>query len=200
MDDATYSRVVSWLKIILPLLALGLLSTLFLVARTVDPAQQLPFADVDVDELAREQRIGAPNYSGVTAEGAAVAVSARSAQPEQGDADTVAGDAIRAEIELPTGERINVEANSMRLNTTARLAELIDDVRISSDAGYVMEASRLELSLDRTRLRSAGTVVFRAAQGELSAGQFELTVPEAAPDSYLLVFKDGVKLIYDPER
>ncbi len=49
--DNTYSRVVAWLKILLPLLALAILSTLFLVARTIDPAQNIPYADVDIDEL-----------------------------------------------------------------------------------------------------------------------------------------------------
>jgi lipopolysaccharide export system protein LptC len=31
------TRVVTWLKLVLPLVALGLLSTLFLLARTTDP-------------------------------------------------------------------------------------------------------------------------------------------------------------------
>ena len=51
----TYSTVVSWAKIILPLVALGLLSTLFLFSRTPDPNRAIPFAAVDVEELAREQ-------------------------------------------------------------------------------------------------------------------------------------------------
>jgi len=79
LDDNTYSRVVAWAKVLLPLLALALLSTLFLVARTVDPAQKLPFADIDVDAIAREQRIGAPKFNGVTKEGTAISLSADSA-------------------------------------------------------------------------------------------------------------------------
>jgi lipopolysaccharide export system protein LptC len=56
-----YSRLVAWLKIILPLIALGILATLFLVSRTIDPSQTIPYADVDVQDLARNQRVGAPS-------------------------------------------------------------------------------------------------------------------------------------------
>jgi len=63
--DNTYSRVVAWLRIALPLLALAILSTLFLLARTIDPAQNLPYADIDIDELTREQRIGNPQFAAV---------------------------------------------------------------------------------------------------------------------------------------
>ena len=96
--DNTYSRLVAWLKILFPLIALAILSTLFLVARTVDPAQDLPYADVDVAELAREQRIGQPNYSGVTADGAAISLSARSALPDADNPRRITGTDVNADI------------------------------------------------------------------------------------------------------
>jgi len=79
---ATYSRVVAWLKVIFPLSALALLSTLFLFARSIDPEQSIPFADVDVKELAREPRITAPEFSGMTADGAAITISAATAKTD----------------------------------------------------------------------------------------------------------------------
>ena len=44
MGGMTYSRMIAWLKILLPLAALVLLSTLFLFARPRNPIATLPFA------------------------------------------------------------------------------------------------------------------------------------------------------------
>ena len=43
-----HSRVVRLATIILPVAALALLSTVFMLARTVDPSDAIPFAEVDV--------------------------------------------------------------------------------------------------------------------------------------------------------
>ena len=56
--DNTYSRVVGWLKILLPLGALALLSTLFLFARGIAPVGEIPYAELE--EIAREARISDP--------------------------------------------------------------------------------------------------------------------------------------------
>ena len=50
--DNVHSRVVFWLKIILPLLALAILSTLFLFSRRIDTDQALPYAEVSGSTVA----------------------------------------------------------------------------------------------------------------------------------------------------
>ncbi|HDR29767.1 MAG TPA: hypothetical protein ENN83_14595, partial [Rhodovulum sp.] len=59
--DNAYSRFIALAKIVLPLAALGILSTLFLISRDTPSGDDLPYSRVAVDELIREQRIGAPN-------------------------------------------------------------------------------------------------------------------------------------------
>jgi hypothetical protein len=71
------TRTVFWLKVLLPLVALGLLSTLFLLARTADPDLALRYADVDVAELSKEEQVAGPAYSGVTRDGASLTASWR---------------------------------------------------------------------------------------------------------------------------
>lgn len=198
MNDIAYTRLVNWLKVILPLLALAVLSTLFLVARTVDPAQQLPFAEVDVDELAREERIGAPNFTGVTAEGAAIAVSAQSAAPDPLNDGRMTGETVEARITLPGGEAINISAAAMELNTQRGLAELRDNVLIESSAGYTLVAERLEVALDRTFARAPGPVTLQGGLGQIQAGSFELKGSPTGTAGYVLVFKDKVRLLYQP--
>nr|WP_232014486.1 hypothetical protein [Cereibacter sphaeroides] len=81
--DNLHSRLVSWLKVVLPLAALAILSTLFLVARTINPDDAIPYADVDVADRVREPRITAPTWAGITSDGAALSVEAAAARPGQ---------------------------------------------------------------------------------------------------------------------
>ena len=45
MQRDRYTRLVSWLKVLFPLMALGLLSTLFLLSRAIDPGHVLTTPD-----------------------------------------------------------------------------------------------------------------------------------------------------------
>ena len=51
-----YSRMIVWLKVLLPLMALALLSTLFLLSRNVDPLASIPFAQAEIDERLKEKK------------------------------------------------------------------------------------------------------------------------------------------------
>ena len=60
MKGDRHSRVVSWLKVLFPLIALALLSTLFLLSRAIEPQAVIPFADNEVQERLRDQHITGP--------------------------------------------------------------------------------------------------------------------------------------------
>ena len=200
VPDNTYSHVISWLKILLPLLALGILSTLFLVARTVDPAQDLPFAEVDVEGIAREQRIGGPNFSSVTNDGSAISLSAVSARPDPENTERITGTGVNAGIDLPGGGRIDVVAAEMALDNSAGSATLSDGVTITTSDGYVMQTQQVQIALDATRVVSQTRTTVEAPIGNLSADSFELSKRAENDQPYVLVFKGHVKLLYDPKE
>ena len=62
--DNAWSRWVALLKIVLPLIALALLSSIFLLSRTIDPTATIPFTEVDVEDRVREPRLTEPKFSG----------------------------------------------------------------------------------------------------------------------------------------
>ena len=72
----THSRLVGWLKLALPLAALVILSTLFLIADRIDPEAAIPYANVDVEDLARDPRMTTPSYAGLTSDGSALTLTA----------------------------------------------------------------------------------------------------------------------------
>lgn len=188
-----YSRLVAWMKIVLPLIALGILSTLFLVSRTVDPGTTIPYADIDVERLAREARIGAPSYAGMTEDGAAVSFRAETARP--GD-DAVTAQRPEARIELPTGRTILIEARSGRVDRQAGVAALAGEAVVETSDGYRIETEEAEARLDLTRVETLGPVRGEGPVGQFDAGRMVLSHSEA--EGYVLRFEGGVNLVYRP--
>ena len=200
--DNPYSRFVAWAKIVLPLAALALLSTVFLLARNIDPTQAIPFAEIDVEELAREQRISAPNYAGVTEDGAAISVTASTARPDPDSPERVDATDLEAELITATGVRYQLSSQRGEIDSGADMAYLQGGVVVTTSSGYRITSDAMSTSLSRTLLESEGPVQADGPAGRLDAGSMSLApLPDAEGDdsaNHLLVFNKGVKLVYTP--
>lgn len=196
--DNFHSRLVAWLKILLPLAALAILSTLFLVSRTIDPSDAIPYAEVDVEDRVREPRMTAPSYAGVTSDGASLTVTAAEARPDAGSGG--AAQTIRAELATPDGALTTLSAGTGRLDAEARRLSMENGVEITTTSGYRVTTEGLTSALDRTDVASAGAVTATGPLGEITAGGMAITTDPATRDAYVLVFKDRVKLIYRPAQ
>ena len=191
-----HSRLVAWLKIVLPLIALAMLSTLFLVSHRIDPGQTIPYADVDVEGLARDQRIGAPSFSALTPDGAAISFEADSARPEDGGSRLTAVNP-RARIDLPDGRSVTIRAATAMFDRGEGTAELDGDAVVTTSDGYRIATAGLRARLDRAALETTGAIVGTGPMGDLAAGRMRLT--QAEDGRYLLRFDSSVKVVYRPE-
>ncbi len=198
IDRDLHSRLVTWAKILLPLAALGLLSTLFLFARAIDPEDAIPYATVDIEDRIREPRMTAPTYSGVTADGAALTVQATEARPGSADGAATA-QALTARLETPDGALTDLVAASGALDDAAGVLSLMGDVRMTTSSGYIVESQAMTAMLDRTGVTSPGDVTVTAPMGTINATGMSLE-QTATPGEYVLVFKGRVRLIYMPEQ
>lgn len=198
--DNTYSRFIAWAKVVLPLVALAILSTLFLFSRSIDPTQAIPYSQVDVEELAREQRIGEPNFAGVTQDGAAVSIVAKAARPDPQDSKQVTGTDLSATIDMPVGTRVQIAAPQGVIDAANQVAALSGGITLTTSTGYSVATQGLTTALDRTSVISDGAVTAEGPLGTLDAGQVVLTQHNGDDPAYVLVFKDGVKLVYDPKH
>ena len=79
--------------------------------------------------------------------------------------------------------------------------ELVVDqlVEVISDAGYRVSSPKVLVKLRKTWLRAEGPVEGRAPNGRLSAGEMEI-FREEATQGLQIVFKGGIKLLYDPGK
>ena len=196
--DNFHSTVVAWLKVALPLVALAILSTLFLVSRTIDPSDAIPFAEVDIEDRVREPRLTNPTWAGVTDDGAALTIAAEEARPERDGNSGASATRIMAELQTPDGGTTNIVAARGVLDTVTRSFRVDGGVRISTSTGYELETGSLTAALDRTSLISDGEVRGTGSAGQITAGRMEVTQESDGSDRYLLVFKNGVRLLYLP--
>ena len=194
-----YSRLVLWLKVALPLLALSILSTLFFVAETLDPEAAIPFAEIDVARVLREQGITAPSFGGVTASGVAIALSAQSIRPAAGRPDWFDGQALNAALDLPSGTRIDITSPMGLIDTSRKETILQGGAVLESSLGYTISAPEITASMEEARVLALNTVIAEGPAGTLTAGEMELVRSNSDEPSFLLVFKGGVRLLYTPE-
>lgn len=195
--DNMHSRIVGWAKVMLPLLALALLSTLFMLAR--QPANQATIPFAEIAEMARDQRITAPRFSGLTDEGAIVIIAAQTARPDEARPDTVLIDMLTFRMENPDGSDVTVSATTGELDGRTRVARFLGLVRLNTSTGFEMETNGLIAELDTGLIKTDGLLEVRGPFGDLTAGQVTFQVSDEQMGQQML-FTDGVRLLYTPQQ
>lgn len=198
LGDNTYSRVVTWLKVLLPLMALGILSTMFLLSRSVEPIDQIPFSEGDLADRAAREQVTAPFFAGVTDRGDAVTVSAESARPDRSGQGRLIVEQLRTRINLTEGAEVTFRADSGSIDDPGDNATLEGNVVVESDGGYRIETDQLSTRLRSIAAETDGDISGTGPLGEFSAGRMELR-PTGDNDLVQLVFTNGVKLVYRPK-
>lgn len=191
--DNFHSRLVSWTKIVLPLSALGLLSTLFLFARGGDADSTIPI--VEIDALAREQGITAPRFSGVTNDGSMIQLTASTAKPKSESTLTIQAPLLQ--MNASDGTTLTIRAGSGVLDSASQTAALSGLARLEASSGYIMETAGLTADLAKGQFTSLGSLEIQSPYGALTAGQVDIF----SADSDLgqqMHFTKGVKLVYTP--
>ena len=192
-----YSRLIAWLRVLLPLMALGLLSTLFLISRNTEPGKAIPFAASDVRDRLESQQITSPFYSGTTSSGARISLSASKILTEGVAGENDAED-ISAHIDLVGGTRVILQSDRGTISMQKGEATLTGDVRMKTSTGYVMTSARIEAATEGYDIRSPGPVAGEGPLGTLDAGAMVIIRPEGQDNPHL-IFTNGVRLVYQPQ-
>lgn len=205
--DNLHSRLVIWLKILLPLAALAILSTLFLVSsRGIIPEDAIPYAEAEIADRLREPRLTDASFAGMTKDGAALTLKAAMARPGvTGTADSGLARGLSGVLETPDGQRTELAAAEARLDEAARLMILSGGVKLTTSTGYQIETAGLTVALDHTGLDSTGLdstgqVTATGPGGTITAGRLHLGQASAGLPGYQLVFNGGVRLLYQPPK
>lgn len=192
-----YSRMIAWLKVLLPLMALVLLSTLFLLSRNVDPTATIPFAEAEIKKRLRDQQITGPFFSGSTTRGDQISFSANKMTSGQNGGETRAED-LSAQIDLASGSRVVFFADTGKVNIVSDTAVLSGNVLITTSGGYKISSDQLVSALSKLNIESPDKVVAEGPLGILTAGAMRIETSENVKNTQL-IFTNRVKLLYDPQ-
>lgn len=198
MRDSLYSQVIGGLKLVLPLAALGLLSTIFLLSRTVEPESSVPLLE-DEGAIPGRDTVTAPYYTGSTPEGHAVAITADTASPMPDHPEGIVAEQLKADFGLTDGSSISIVARTAAVNEPDDHLELTGDVVIDSSQGYRVRTDALVSALRSIRADSPVPVEATGPIGTLQAGRFRVR-EEAGTGNVQLFFTNGVKLVYEPAK
>ena len=195
--DNTYSRVVAGMKVLLPLAALGLLSTLFLISQRIDPSAPVPTVAIDLEQRAQDLGVTRPTFAGLSGRGDEIAVRADVAWPERDAPHRLLAERVTGEIGLTGGGEVRLRSVTARVDQRTMTAMLEGAVHINTTTGYEIDTERLDTRLDALYAESPGPVTATGPVGDLDAGRMILHESPGSGDAELL-FSGGVKLIYRP--
>lgn len=189
-----YSLVVSFLKISLPLAALALMSTVFLFARAPEQDASVPYAEIEA--IAKEPRVTGAQFSGVAEDGAVIELTAQTARP---NGDILTAEILSAGIDSLDGTHTDIRAGAGEINNATQIAHLTGLTRVITSNGFEMETVGLTTNLVTGRIISDGAIEVQAPFGFLTAGQMIIETPEGQT-SQVMLFQNGVRLIYTPQQ
>lgn len=195
MAGDPYSRLIAFLKVALPLVALGILSTVFLVSSRIEPGQTIPFPEGEVAERIRGQQVTGALYSGVTTGGDRINFFADEIVTR--NSRNVARNPIIL-LDFAEGGSMRLEAERGDVDIGGDVATMSRRVVIESTNGYVMRSDSITSRLSTVDVVSPGEVTADGPAGTLRAGAMRIGDRNGTGNLQLL-FTDGVKLVYDPK-
>lgn len=190
--------MVALLKVLLPLAALGILSTLFLLSRSVVPTATIPFSERAVAERVESRQITRPYFSGTTTDGGDIVVQAELLHPGGPDEPSEA-EGVSGRIVMADGVRLQLEADRVSVSPGQDRARFAGNVKIVTSTGIRVWTEQLNARIDIVAGETPGPVRATGPMGDLEAGKMEYAAKKRGDPLHML-FKNGVKLIYDPAK
>lgn len=198
MQADRHSQTITFLKVALPLLALAILSTLFLVSRAVTPTASIPFADGEVQERLANQQVTGPYFSGTSSNGDQIAFIAERLSTPDGTLGSNKAENVLVQLDMAGGTQIMLEADLAFVDIASDSSELSGGVEIITSTGFELQSELLKIGLSELDVTSPGAVTGQTPGGNIQAGSMRLFVPEGATDAQL-IFTNGVKVLYQPK-
>ncbi|HRO10362.1 LPS export ABC transporter periplasmic protein LptC [Amaricoccus sp.] len=193
-----HSRVVAVLKVGLPLVAVGLLASLFLVQTDDRLAGNVVFSPGDVEALGSGLRIDNPTFTGTTSGNdrfrfTAALVEPDAAPPERARITTLAGT-----LQLHNGPEVTVSAERGDLDIPTQRLDLSGQVVITTSDGYRLAADKATIDLRAGAFVAGDEVLTTGPLGEITSGSLHVAPAAATGEARRFSFSDGVRLVYDP--
>ena len=191
-------QLMTGLKYLLPMIALGLLSVMFYMSQSAPEESTIPYSERRLYDRVKGPQVNAPYFTGVTGAGDRLSMSAISVKSDQPGDEELAIDQVVLRIKTGPNRDILASSDSGLIRNEKGLLVMEGNVQIVTNDGYQLSASRITSKMDALWLSAEGPVKGTSAAGVLEAGSMEILRNPDTGDLQF-IFKDGIKLIYDPK-
>ncbi len=197
---AIYSRFVFLAKIVFPLVALGLLATVFLLTESQTVENGLKFSQADLIELASGLEVRKPKFSGSNARGDTYYFSADLLQPDAPEPNRIDIVGLSGDYQFFSGIKAEITAGKAILKQSEQSMRFFDGVLVVLSNGLRAASDGLLAELGEGRLTSDGQVTATSPMGNIEAGTMRIeTIIDGEEENRMIWFENGVTLSFKPE-
>jgi len=190
----SYSRMVAWLKILLPLIALGVLGTVFLFNSKDSFEVGFTFSRADIETLEKGSFIKNPQINGITKKGEPFHLTADEIRPQGNNNNVVVITNLNAEFLFDTGEWAKITSDSALMDVVAQTVWFENGGQLATSDGNIAVVETLHLLIASGELQGSG-IVANGPLGRISAENFRIESREG--ENRVLWFENNVKMRYD---
>ncbi len=196
------SRIVAILKVGLPLIALGMLSALFLINGDDGPAGGgIQFSEGDMAALGSGLRVSNPTLTGTTEADDRFRFTADLVVPDAAPPTKATLTRLTGEMRLANGPTVDLTAATGELDIASQRLSLGGTVRIDTSDGYALRSEAMTVDLAQGVLTATDAVSTEGPLGRIDAGTLRVEPSGTASGKEgprLISFGNGVRLIYHP--
>ena len=193
-SHSSYSRMVAWLKILLPLIALGVLGTVFLFNSQDGFAPGFTFSRADLETLDKGSFIKNPQINGITQKGEPFHLNADEIRPQDGDNNLVVITNLDGEFQFESADWVKFEAESALMDVAAQTVQFASGGQLETSDGNVAEVDSLMVHLTSGEVSGTG-IIAEGPLGQISADNYRIDSNDG--ENRVLWFENNVRMRYD---
>ena len=197
LKDDKYSTLVAIFKVMLPCLALIILSALFLLPDNRTKIQALNTIDKSTLNIVKKAGVNKPSFRGTLASGSNLELYATEIITKNNDKNIIEINEISARLELNRDNWATASAKKGVVNISEQTAEMVGKVSVKSSNGVLIETSDLKVFYAKSLVKTEGAVFMKGPFGTIKAGSAEFyDMNQNSGTGYVLLFNKGVKMQY----
>ncbi|NOR63181.1 MAG: hypothetical protein GQ535_11905 [Rhodobacteraceae bacterium] len=190
----SYSRMVAWLKILLPLIALGVLGTVFLFNSEDSFEAGFTFSRADIESLESGSFIKNPQVNGITKKGEPFYLLADEIRPMDSDNSLFVITNLDVEFRFSADTWAKVTSGSALMDVSAQTVWFESGGQLQTSDGNVAVVDTLHLLMASGELQGSG-IVADGPLGRVSADNFRVESNDG--ENRVLWFENNVRMRYD---
>jgi lipopolysaccharide export system protein LptC len=197
--NISYSRVILFLKILLPLISIIMLSSIFLLSRSKQTAVEIPFASQDLEQRIKDQRVSNPFYTGTNVNGDDIRVWATLLRHDSTQDDVLHLNDVEMSHTSVAQKTINITSETGSFYKKQDKIHLKGSVLVKNSDGYDATTPEAWVFEGGLRVEADGPVVGTGPASKITAGHMVMTKSEKGGPMQIY-FTQGVNLVYDPKK